>query len=122
MMRYLVIAAILIQLAGAKETLPEGSAELRMLKAAFTGDLKQVKKLLDGGLPVSAILTPDDVEGEPPQYQAINAAVDHGHVAVVRLLLDRGADVNARTSYGATPIQEAGNLETARLLYSRRRS
>jgi ankyrin repeat protein len=119
MMRYLAIAAVLVQFAAAKEAPPENPAELRMLKAADAGDLKQVRKLLDSGLPVSALLTPDDVEGDPPHYQAINAAVDHGHVAVVRLLLDRGADVNARTSYGTTPIQEAGNLETARLLYSR---
>src|SRR5689334_7012676 len=98
MMRYLAVAAVLIQLAAAEGGSPVGSREFRMAEAASAGDLKQVTKLLDAGLPVSAMLAPDDYKGEAPKYQAIHLAAYRGHVAVIRLLLDRGANVNGRTS------------------------
>ncbi|KAJ5591552.1 uncharacterized protein N7459_001921, partial [Penicillium hispanicum] len=49
----------------------------------------------------------------------LSRASELGYEAVVRTLIDNGADVNARDSYGSTPLLYAlnnGHLETARLL------
>ena len=46
-------------------------------------------------------------------------AARYGQVEVVRLLLDKGANVNTRDKHKSTPLQNAvqsGNLETMRLL------
>ncbi|KAF8716894.1 hypothetical protein HU200_025995 [Digitaria exilis] len=45
----------------------------------------------------------EDVEGHRP----LHLAVEGGHADAVELLLDMGADVNARTRRGATPLQMA---------------
>jgi ankyrin repeat protein len=45
----------------------------------------------------------EDVEGHRP----LHLAVEGGHAEAVELLLDMGADVNARTRRGATPLQMA---------------
>ena len=53
---------------------------------------------------------------------AIWAASVLGHTAVVKALLDRGADPNLRHGYAAAPFATvcgSGHLETAQLLYSR---
>lgn len=89
--------ALSLLLAGA----PAGAAaedpgdELR--RAASTGDLEKVKKLLDAGVDVNAA----------NRYggTALAFASDKGHAAVVDLLLERGANVNVQdTFYGSTPI------------------
>ncbi|HET6372427.1 MAG TPA: PQQ-binding-like beta-propeller repeat protein, partial [Candidatus Polarisedimenticolia bacterium] len=70
-------------------------------EAARTGDVKQVRSLLEAGVPVDA---PAPRHGNT----ALMFAAGHGHTDVVRLLLDKGANVNARESFfGATPLSEA---------------
>jgi ankyrin repeat protein len=56
--------------------------------------------------------------------EILHEAVNAGHAKIVRWLLDRGADVNARSARGskATPLHAAafaGNLEIVRLLVER---
>ncbi|TVU02359.1 hypothetical protein EJB05_52144, partial [Eragrostis curvula] len=60
----------------------------------------------------------EDVEGHRP----LHLAVEGGHAEAVELLLDMGADVNAKTRRGATPLQTAdimGHETIAQLLSSR---
>jgi ankyrin repeat protein len=40
-------------------------------------------------------------------YTALHAAAENGHVEVMRFLLERGADVNARLVSGQTPLDFA---------------
>jgi outer membrane protein assembly factor BamB len=80
--------------------------------AARKGDAPAVQKLLDQGVDVNA----------PTPYgaTALSFAADKGHVEVVKLLLSRKADVNAKdTFYGATPLTWAlsrGHAEVVGLL------
>lgn len=82
-------------------------------EAARESDIEEVTRLLDAGVPVDA----------PNQYgaTALTYAASKGHLDVVKLLVERGADVNAAdTFYSSTPAGWAaydGHVETVRFLY-----
>ena len=86
--------------------------------AARKGDAATVKKLLDEGVDVNTKF----------RYNAtaLFYACDHGHLEVVKVLLDRGADMAVKdTFYGFTPLalatgpaqkKKPEHLEIAKLL------
>src|SRR5262245_38432388 len=80
-----------------------------LLDAARTGDRTRVASLLDGGVSVNAAT----------RYgvSALGFAAERGHFDIVRLLVERGADVNVADSfYGSRPIDFAlrnGRLDIA---------
>ncbi len=85
----------------------------RLHRAARSGDLEQIKALLEQGLPINAF---DDLNRTPLHYAAIG-----GHVPAVRYLIDAGADVNAHDEerIGETPLGEVAancTFEMAKIL------
>lgn len=90
---------------------PKGQAE-ELLTAARSGDVEAVRRLLDAGLSVET--------AGPYGMTALIAASGSGQLAVVRLLLERGADANHREGFhGADPLAMAlsrGHPEVAILL------
>jgi ankyrin repeat protein len=90
-------------------------------KAVDANDLSAVRRFLDDGLPPSLqIPTPQEQwEGIPPSEQAIHLAARRGHLAMVELLLNRGASPDARDSWNATPLFETSAPAVARLLIAR---
>jgi ankyrin repeat protein len=98
-------------LAGSNSAAGE-STSLDLLQAADRGELKEVERLLKNGAHVSTIRP-----GEGST--ALVLASTKGHRAVVRLLLKRGAKVNARNVNGWTALMGAstnGHLEIVKLL------
>jgi ankyrin repeat protein len=79
-------------------TAAEGKAIVAFFNALSDGDVAEVGKLLDedGRL----------VEGRPGITPLLFAA-GRGHVDVVRLLLERGADIEARNEQGGTALHYA---------------
>ena len=67
--------------------------EERLVDAADRGDVEQVRQLLDAGVDVNARNNMGNT--------ALREAVRSRHVAVVKLLVERGADVNAVCDGGA---------------------
>ncbi len=83
--------------------------------AAVDGDTKELSAQLDAGL---------DVNTRTPVLRThlLALAAAHGHVETVKLLLDRGADINAADATGWTALHGAayfGSAEIIQLLLDR---
>ena len=86
---------------------PSGSVEYW----AAVGNLEQVQRAIAEGNDVNAS---DDIG-----YTALHAAAENNHVAIVKLLLQHGADVTAAVTSGETPADLAalsGHDDVAKLL------
>jgi outer membrane protein assembly factor BamB len=91
------LAATLLAVLAAPLALDQGEA---LRAAAAAGNLADVQALLDAGVAVDAPAR----HGNTP----LLFAADKGHLDVARLLVARGADVNARERFfGATPLGAA---------------
>lgn len=91
-------------------------------KAAKSGDVATVKRLLDQGVPADLPLPwpEESFEGIPPCERAVHLAASEDHLEIVRLLLDRGADPSAHAGEGNyTPLHVTTDIEIAKLLISR---
>ena len=97
-------AAGLGRLADATRLLPEADAESRhraMALSAQHGHVQIVRLLLDAGEDPNRY----NPEGNHGHSTALHQAVCAGHDAVVRLLAERGADLNTKdTIYRSTPL------------------
>ena len=103
-----------------KRTLEEDvSLEGNLIDAAKEGNLAEVKKLLDRGVNVNALVDVlDDAYKETTT--ALIQATKNGHLAVVQELLNRGADVNAKDREDNTALEiasEHGYLEIVKELF-----
>lgn len=81
---------------------PQLSAEDRagfLVHAARSGAIDELRKYLAAGTDINAFDTLDQT--------ALIAAIDHHHLDIVRLLLDRGADVRLADHAGWTPLIHA---------------
>ncbi len=87
--------------------LVENESELHLpelVLAASLGDLQQVEKLLESGINANQI----DDDG----YSALHAAAENNHLAIVKLLLQHGANLNYKAQYSALELANlAGNTQ-----------
>jgi len=87
-----------------------------LLLAAARGEVDRVRSILDENPDWIARVDGDD-------ETALHYAASHGQAAVLRLLLERGAPVDARSYNRFTPLHRAvmhGNVETVRRLLAKR--
>lgn len=94
--------------------LPEDDQELHLPELVYwasLGELAEVEKSLANGAEVNS----KDDEG----YSALQAAAENDHLAVVKLLVSKGADVHYKAEYTALELAEmAENTEVIAYLKS----
>ena len=87
-------------------------ADELLTTAAFRGEVERVRDMLDHGAATNA-------RDGKTMTTALHWAVSMGHLEVAELLLQRGAEVDARATDGSTPLHAAareGDDETAEFL------
>jgi hypothetical protein len=95
---------------GATINATNANGEQALMHAAWRGRLEAVHWLLDRGAQINR---------PGLQWSALHYAVFNGHDPVARLLIERGADINARSTNGSTPLMMAareGREGLARML------
>ena len=81
--------------------IPEDDEELHLPELVYwasLGELAEVEKSLANGTDVNSA----DDEG----YSALHAAAENGYLDVVKLLVEKGADVQHKTQYTALELAE----------------
>ena len=108
-----VLTSILLLGCGAHvDSVYLGREEARFLGNVSAGDLVAVKKFLDEGGNVNL----QDEPGMTPLHHAVNDDYKGSHRKMIRLLIERGANVKATDDTHHTPLHLASNKETAELL------
>jgi ankyrin repeat protein len=79
----------------------------RILAAAKDGDAAAVRELLDGD---PGLVGARDGHRKTP----LHLAAEHDHPEIAELLIEAGAELEAWTSWGATPLEWAGVLGSRR--------
>lgn len=90
----------------------------KLLRAIREGDEALVREHLANAARLEEFLGPLNEDG----YTALHAAIEQRRAGLITLLLDHGADVNARTRAGRTPLMLAAkhsNTDQADLLLAR---
>jgi uncharacterized protein len=92
-----------------------------LMRAAFSGDLELVKQLLAHGADPRIV----SKDGETMVEAAAGLGFIQGYskgrtpaerLEVVKLFVERGADVNAADDYGITPLMVAGNMGDTKII------
>lgn len=88
---------------------PNALGETPLMIAVFTKNNKLAQKLIQKGAKVN----------NPGKWSALHYAASAGNTDIIRTLLDKGADVNAKTLRGITPLYMAAreaDTKTVRML------
>lgn len=79
--------------------------KLALARAAQAGKLKEVRELLDAGADTEVMLQ---------KFTPLHLAILYSRVAVAKLLIERGAKVNARDPQGWDPLVLCGQVDSLR--------
>ena len=100
----------------------EGSLEHQLLECCRSGSLEEVRALLDAGAAADAGLPYiNDREEILDGYSIVHMAAENPDIRIIKLLVERGADVNVMDVYDSTPLFYAARentLEMVRYLVS----
>ena len=97
-------------------TLLMAQPDISIVEAAANGDLEKVEAHLTSGTDIN------DRYGEK-ESTALHAAAYHGNLEIVKFLIEKGAEINARNKHGQTPWDVAwDDMENERFSDSEKES
>ena len=112
-MKYLITTIAAALLVGCKKPEPP---EISIFEAAHGGNIEAVKQHIAAGREVDAKKT----DGKTPLFLASLPFVHTDNpVEIVELLIENGADVNAKDRIGSTPLHHAETMQIAKLLIAK---
>ena len=91
----------------------------KLIQASEKGDFTDVQAMLTDGADINATEVREDNGVYVRGLTALMMASANGHTEIVKLLLDKGADVNVKNTYGITALFTAsvhGHTEIVKLL------
>ncbi|MBR0459569.1 MAG: ankyrin repeat domain-containing protein [Victivallales bacterium] len=96
----------------------EGSLEYQLLECCRNGSLEEVRALLDAVVAADAGL-PNIYEREEllDGYSIVHMAAENPDIRIIKLLVERGADVNVTDSYANTPLYYAARRNTLEMVW-----
>jgi len=108
-MHNILRAVILVLLALLALPLHADPNDYKLLNAAKSGDIAQVKALMDAGNVDANVI--DSFQNSP-----LMMAVDNKHLHVAEYLLQHGADIHLDNKYGYTPLMQAVMRNDAKMV------
>ena len=111
-------ASVVVALVLAAAPLRAQDAQSALWDASISGDTVALVTALDEGAKIDSLDTRRNPNGRRP----LNWAAFNDHAAAVRILLDRGAPIDATNLTGFTPLHhaaEAGSVAAAEVLIAR---
>ena len=108
------LAALVLLATGARQAAAQ-DAQSQLWDASISGDTAAITQALATGAKIDSLDTRRNQNGRRP----LNWAAFYNRAAAVRLLLEKGAPLEAENRTGFTPLHhaaEAGSLDAARLL------
>ena len=91
----------------------KGSLEYRLLECCRSGSLAEVRALLDAGAVADAGLPYiNEREELLDGYSIVHMAAENPDIRIIKLLVERGADVNVMDVYDSTPLFYAAGENT----------
>ncbi len=91
----------------------ENDAVGKYYQAVYEGDIAAVKESLKKGITVDELLGTDkEVDDTTKDYTALMIAAENGNAEIAKVLINAGANVNARGYGGITPLMIASGLGT----------
>ena len=91
----------------------------KLIQASEKGNFADVQAMLTDGADINATEVREDNGVYVRGLTALMMASANGHTEIVKLLLDKGADVNVKNTYGITALFMAsvhGHTEIVKLL------
>lgn len=98
-LEFVVIGFVIIFVVGTNVVKAE-DRDQDLIKAADSRRWERVKRILNEGVDVNA-------KGGNRSYTALMLASKYGELEIVKLLLEKGADVNAKDNRGYTALSQA---------------
>ena len=88
-----------------------------LIDAVQQKDLQRVLKILDGGADVNEIChDPEDDSAIKRETTALHKAIETNHFDLVKLLIDRGADIQREVEFKGSPLEVALKQERWRMV------